>query len=61
MYKQMVYFTNNTDLSQNNFNNCSMNHYILELSGIEGVDWELDPSIDLGSSISGSNILVLNF
>ena len=34
-------------ISQNNFNNCSNESFIFwELSGIEGVDWELDPSIN---------------
>ena len=56
-------FTNDTDLSQNNFNNCSTESFIFwELSGIEGVDWELDPSSELGSSLtSGSDIISVKF
>ena len=56
-------FTNNTDLSQNNFNNCSNESFIFwELSGIEGLDWELDPSSELGSSLtSGSDIISVKF
>ena len=56
-------FTNDTDLSQNNFNNCSTESFIFwELSGIEGIDWELDPSSELGSSTtSGSDIISVKF
>ena len=56
-------FTNDSDLSQNNFNNCSTESFIFwELSGIEDVDWELDPSSELGSSTtSGSDIISVKF
>ena len=56
-------FTNNTDISQNNFNNCSNESFIFwELSGIEGLDWVLDPSSELGSSLtSGSDIISVKF
>ena len=56
-------FTNDTDLSQNNFNSCSDTSFTYwELSGVEGVDWELDLSSQLGSSLtSGDPVISVRF
>ena len=56
-------FSNDTDLSQNNSNNCSSESSVYwELSGIQGVDWILDASSELGSfSTSGTDVISVKY